>query len=332
MLLPYIEQTPLYDLFQQVGVFNLPKFYPYDYDVVPMDDVFYNEWLGHNTGDDTSSAGQSRRQTLAAERRGLLDGVSSYRCPSSHGNMTAKTTGFAAGPLNDYVALVVSIQPANANWNPPGLDGTHYWPAQYYNRYTDINGESDTRGSGDQRYGNQATYASPFRLPVLTLFEPPWNWYNYGWQVNGGWGTDRRIAQWEWRDAIEWWADGTSNQLCFGEKHIPSWARNSMSDQAETWDGAWFFSGTSANGWSIARPVWGTPNLLAKGPNDPLRATVDTWADFSDSNGNPLGSSHAGIINFLVGDGTVRSISVDILTDLIVHLTVVNDGNVVAVP
>jgi hypothetical protein len=317
-------------LLDQIGVFNLPTFYPGDTNVVSMDHQFYNEWLGH----DPSITGetQAQRQALAAQRQDSLNGISVIRCPSSHAGTTAKTTGWAAGPLSDYVALVVSIQPSNARWNLPGLDGTHYWPAKYYNRYTDINGESDTRGSGDQRYGNPETYAGPFRQPILKWYDNPWNWYNCGWDTGGTWGGERRIGQWEWRDTIERWSDGTSNQLCFGEKHIPTWARNSATDPAQTWDGSWCLTWNDANAWSIARPVWGTPNLLAKGPNDPLRAATENWADFSDSSGNPLGSSHPGVVNFLVGDGTVHGISVDTVSDVVVHLTVVNDGNVVALP
>ena len=45
-----------------------------------------------------------------------------------------------------------------------------------------------------------------------------------------------------------------------------------------------------------------------------------------------LGSCHTGIVNFLVGDGSVRAISITMLPRLVAELTVVNDGTAAALP
>jgi prepilin-type N-terminal cleavage/methylation domain-containing protein len=334
LLLPFLEQGALYDTLNQVGVFQ-----PYNGSatIVRLDDNFYKEWLGH----DPSITGetQAQRQALASQRQSLLDGVSAYRCPSSHsGSTSTKTAGYAAGPLSDYAALLAHV------WTGGWFSGTDGTTMEDAHIYTHLSTKTDNTGV----HGNPTTWAGPFRLPHLE-FDAKTVADNSGWADGDAYSQLGRqptwgdfITHWAWRDTIEWWADGTSNQLCFGEKHIPSWTHSSTSNLSSYWDGAWYFtygptdaemSWSNITCWNPARPVWNTPYLLARSPKEPRTELVSNQPNFSNyMSGCMFGSSHPGVVNFLVGDGTVHSISVDTLPALVIHLTVVNDGNVVTLP
>ena len=67
--------------------------------------------------------------------------------------------------------------------------------------------------------------------------------------------------------------------------------------------------------------------VLARGPSDyatdDARGIVGHYA---------FGSYHPGVCNFTLGDGSVQAFSVTTDPQLLVYLTVVNDGHSVAVP
>ncbi len=117
---------------------------------------------------------------------------------------------------------------------------------------------------------------------------------------------------WQPRDAMSRWVDGTTNQLMFGEKHIPIGMLGSEST-------AWrhdqsYLAATGSNGrdWTIGRAV---------AESCPLASPRDTT--------NPhrfFGSWHAGVVNFVMGDGSVRAISTTAYAGTLGKFAHVSDG------
>jgi hypothetical protein len=300
LILPFVEQTQLYDLLNETNV--LAK---YPNTVRWLDDNYYDTHIG---GGDT---------TLAAERRKSLNALSIYRCPSSHSNNVEKTSGAMRGPTGDYVMLVTRTSPTNTDTD---TGTTRSW-WHCYNRQT----ISVTASGTDSAWANPAHFFGPFRLPILTFGNSAAD----GWTLNHD--TIGGISDWEYRDTMAWWADGTSNQLCFGEKFIPAWAIGSTTGNSNYWDGAWYQTGSSTAAYNVARCVWNTPRLFGRSPNDSNRAT-DSAPSASDEATESLGSSHPGIVNFLLGDGSVRSIDIVTRPMIMVYLTNTQDGNTLALP
>ncbi|MDR1268199.1 MAG: DUF1559 domain-containing protein [Planctomycetaceae bacterium] len=298
LLLPFVEQTQLYDLFNETDIFQ-----KYPNTVRWMDDNYYDTYIGGSSA------------TLAVERRKSLNALSIYRCPSSHSGNVDKTSGTMRGPTGDYVVLVTRTDPANTSVD---TGTTRAW-WHTYNRATTTS--TDT-GSN---YANPSLFFSPFRLPVLTFGNPAADGFTLSHDTIGG------ITDWEYRDTMAWWSDGTSNQLCFGEKFIPAWAIGSTTGNSNYWDGAWYQTGNSISAYNVARCVWNTPRLFGRSPNDSNRAT-DSAPNASDEATESLGSSHPGIANFLLGDGSVRSIDVTTRPMIMLYLTNTQDGNVAALP
>jgi len=104
------------------------------------------------------------------------------------------------------------------------------------------------------------------------------------------------------RDSLSWWADGTSNQILIGEKHVPL---RDINNCAATTDGdcSYLLIGGSSREFSVARHAGGSANTFVKRPNDFAGTRPNTNLFY-------WGSCHSGIVNFLLGDGAVRSISV----------------------
>lgn len=102
--------------------------------------------------------------------------------------------------------------------------------------------------------------------------------------------------------------DGTSNTILFGEAHVPR-----DQDLKTPYNGPAYYGRHLTNFSRIGGP--GVP--IAHSPND-QRAGVYSF-----------GSSHAGIVQFALADGSVRSISTSLSTRLLGHLTNRKDGLVV---
>ncbi|MDR2642346.1 MAG: DUF1559 domain-containing protein [Planctomycetaceae bacterium] len=198
------------------------------------------------------------------------------------------------------------------------------------------------------QHGPQGDYAV-----FIGLNQESWGyWYNnYSVTTNTD-STDQvgavRSAVWSggdattWapRDTFAWWADGASNQLVVGEKHI--WNRvvgqcgtdvtNSGDNRWKAGDCSVFLGFNIWNSFSGARSINGR---LARGPSD--RGSNSNQADESQPH---WGSSHNGTVNFLMGDGSVKSISHTVpagsITSnsktIIGRLGNVKDGNPVSIP
>ncbi|MDR1141306.1 MAG: DUF1559 domain-containing protein [Planctomycetaceae bacterium] len=139
---------------------------------------------------------------------------------------------------------------------------------------------------------------------------------------------------WAPRDTMAWWSDGTSNQLLIGEKHIPPSRLGKC--------GASGTEKTAYSGDCSYLPIseWGMfaisrPFLRNGTATFPLHRPTDFDNDLSTSVQDNIGfgSYHAGICNFLIGDGSVRGIGVTTsVDDILVPLSHVNDGRSVSLP
>jgi prepilin-type N-terminal cleavage/methylation domain-containing protein/prepilin-type processing-associated H-X9-DG protein len=99
--------------------------------------------------------------------------------------------------------------------------------------------------------------------------------------------------------------DGTSNTLMLGEKHL----KMGQFGREDNGDGS-FYNGDPTN-WNCSR-IAGPSNLLARSPTDNFNLQ--------------FGSYHAGVCNFCLVDGSVRSIQVSISGTTLGLLAARNDG------
>jgi type II secretory pathway pseudopilin PulG len=303
LIYPYIEQQSLYDLCEETGVLKLGD--------------------AHVTPNITWFKG------LDDEQRDALASVPIYRCPSSLGSKKMKYDPAGSsnlmGPLTDYALLITKSNDCPIFW----FCYTHDWTAAH----------PDGASNGHTRWFTTA----PLRCALVS----PHNTAEY-----------IKVTQWIPRDEIAYWQDGTSNTLVMAEKHIPAWSVDSMTSSGLGWCGSYFLPANNnadskfaidfMNG---ARVVWySTPSgqyrngsvvvntkLFGRGPGDPATDTEEKCASnqyATDGMGNvyQLGSSHAGIVNALVGDGGVRGISITCSSQVMMQLANVNDGAFVSLP
>jgi type II secretory pathway pseudopilin PulG len=244
---------------------------------------------------------------LSTDRQNSVSSLSVYRCPSSNANQKSKIYNAAvadnrrirSGPTTDYAALVVKNDQDRLNWS-------------YYNMLADLR-----------------KFVGPLRIPSFVF-------------ANGVTGTDSNrdayddIISWTPRDTFEWWSDGTSNQLIFGEKHIPAQALSGTGDNDMRWNAGFLVNHKGVESCNIARFVYSgtaalpSSTLIAKSPNE--TATQNGAVDPYETGTYQLGSSHAGVLNFLIGSGSVHTIPKSVSSEVIFRLSYVNDGNVVSLP
>jgi hypothetical protein len=242
---------------------------------------------------------------LSSDRQSGVSSLSVYRCPSSNANQKSKIYPSASsdnrrirsGPTTDYVALVVKNDQELSNWS-------------YYNMLADL-----------------GKFVGPLRIPNLVF-------------ANGVNGTDAErnayddIISWTLRDTFGWWSDGTSNQLVFGEKHIPAQALSGTLNSDMSWNAGFLATWKGIDNCNIARFVYSgtaalpSSTLIAKSPNE----TATQGDVYAHAGTYQLGSSHAGVLNFLIGSGSVHTIPKSVSSEVIFRLSYVNDGNVVSLP
>jgi len=232
--------------------------------------------------------------------RESLASVPFMKCPSRRSGTQMSTTANSGtyatrGPLGDYAFVVLRDN------NSPWWD--HWAP-------------EETQG-----------FVGPFRQAI--------------WTGEGGlpWNSTGTADAWRPRDTMAWWSDGTSNQFLMGEKHIP----NNRLDKCEitaTYPGlvatcadCTYFSGASAWGSAgSARSFRGFDNSNRFG------ISYATDKDLERDDRCPLfhygfGSAHPGVCHFLLGDGSVQSVSVTTSTDeILIPYAHVSDGKAVSLP
>jgi hypothetical protein len=160
---------------------------------------------------------------------------------------------------------------------------------------------------------------SPFRRAIVPLNA-------------AGTNTDAtRHSEWQPRDSFASIPDGLSNQLMIGEKHIPL----TLIKRCETFSGdsvrytdCSYLSFSDNRG---AQPIFRTFNENYNSDGTFTGYPISRATDFDDpttTHGKNFGfgSWHPSIAQFLLGDGSVRSISVTTPTTILVPLSQINDG------
>ncbi|GHT25969.1 hypothetical protein FACS18942_02360 [Planctomycetales bacterium] len=143
------------------------------------------------------------------------------------------------------------------------------------------------------------------------------------------------------------WQDGSSNQFITGEKHIPVSQLGvcEYSGTGNVWkafDCSYLIAGDGMNCMSAYRPmVWhysGDANPENNGSyiwglwrmNDELSDADHLWSKRTPA--ASFGSWHSGVCQFVLGDGSVRAVSVTVANPVLYSMSCVRDGLSVAQP
>ena len=249
--------------------------------------------------------------TLTPEDQKQVGSIPIYKCPTRRSGIQLTkefgTTGTDAylsiGPTIDY-AMVMFHRYANGTLYNFGYNGWY----QYYSPLAPVTNSSLGSPVEQQR--------GAFRVALQS----------------GGTYNANLCGP---RDTMAWWADGTSNQLVVGEKHVPE-NRLNVCLTAPAWVNSGdcsFLTVGDQTQTSPARQIYyrptnaSTTHRLARSPKDYMG---DDQYEDSPTSGYGFGSYHAGLCHFLFGDGAVRAISNGVPMDpVLCALAEVNDGVVV---
>jgi len=279
------------------------------------------------------------RQTSPVEWRALpeatqngIGSIAYLKCPSRRSGLQLYNPANAdpgdqwntdekpVGPLTDY-AVIISVGDRNDN-------GTIVYPrrgsADWWNNYQSLDG--DHPNIRPHRY--PLGHRGPIRVAVVRPSSGSWPAY----APNNHAAHDPAHAQWTPRDNFtSWWSDGTSNQLVIGEKQIPA-SRvgqcpgrdiSGATPAVQVWDCGILYPGGAWRETIAFRPLTTENGPIANNVNAGENQNPDFLA---------FGSVHPGICHFLVGDGSVRSISVTVTPLVVCRLGDARDGVSVALP
>jgi hypothetical protein len=277
---------------------TFPMLYPY-IEKQPLYDLIMtvpDSYL-HRTGINNCPTGEvwwcSTLGLLTDADRNGFGSVSTFLCPTRGRSLPAITP-------------MVASTSAPARW----VMG----PVTDY-AFVSMNRNSDWFTYIDTSPNMDPTNSGPFRKGIYTTSD-----------------LSQNIANFSLRDTIAYWMDGTSNQLIFGEKHysltyyLGRWDDNSISAGNDN-DGSYLMSYPNTK-WGIKNATrvlhdhrYGTLGILRQTDDN---ASIDPYIWF--------GETHTGICNFLIGDGSVRGVSVTTSGDILADLSDVQDGKAVSLP
>ena len=251
---------------------------------------------------------------MTVERRRALASVPYMKCPSRRSGIQMQTTGNCAGPRGDYAAVVLKRASALSSN-----------PYDYYQEYC-IMGTRPGTSTPD-------LFRGPFRLPALKFSDGADGsiWQHYA-----------NLTSWLPQHNMSLWADGTSNQIIFGEKFIPGWGLGLGETPAFSWDGdgSWDAGYLSTlNNCALlgsvrfVNYVSGNPPI-ARSPDDSWITECTPGFDAANNYGTklPFGSHHPKVCNFAIGDGAVRSVISSVPQEIIVGMCDTIDGEVIDLP
>ena len=303
LLYPFIEQQNLFSYFQTRG-------FAVSYAA--------NWWTNNNT---------SATAPMNDEIRKQFGSVSTYRCPSRRGGGPAITPFPEPVTADDYK---IGTGPGNPPYGPQGC-------------YAIVLSYQNTPGiPSDTNYGHW--YRQDENRAVI-----PW----YGPFRIALYGATGNAGTWGPRDTMAWWADGSSNQLLIGEKHLPprvfeKCEPDPVVGQYPTFNDCSYLTGGECLTLAVARYVRRNDNLSQAGDMslssvqyamaiptneyDGLEPGVGNAGASIGRDNARFGSAHPGVVNFLLGDGSVRSFFLTTPVPVLAALGTVNDGTVVSVP
>jgi prepilin-type N-terminal cleavage/methylation domain-containing protein len=256
--------------------------------------------------------------------------VSIYQCPSRRAGVSSahprslttiesgdagtrgRLVGTAAGPIGDYIATLVSDDvkcfgsKTKTSWQDRLI--TNKYGAEYT-----ISNRQD-KGSS----------TIPVSLHSLISFPAH--------------QTPNDMNTWLPRNDFSYVSDGLSNYLMVGEKFVPidkvgKCAPNTIG----MWDCSYIATAYITRYYGIAgRDLFvkgNTFQVIARSGNSNDYNFTLPAAGYIQSMSLPnFGGSHTGIVNFLLGDGSVHGVSATISLDLLHYLGNANDGNPASIP
>ena len=258
---------------------------------------------------------------LPPEDRRAFSSISWIVCPSRRapGAMVERTdvdpnvghVDPSSGPAADYAAVCITERSPLYAWAyvPPGERYPVLWA---YHQHHDC------------PVGSIQAHRGPFRLA----------------RISGPTAYPETLEEiiaynaWAPRDTFSRIADGTSNQFLFGEKHIPSSFVGTCKGETE-------WHGRELNDCSYLTAAFTTVayarSFLGGAGDMPLARSPKEYDSNESGTKGPIhgygfGSSHASVCNFLLGDGSVQSVSVTTSTLLLQNLSDVSDGASVSLP
>ncbi|MDR1269389.1 MAG: DUF1559 domain-containing protein [Planctomycetaceae bacterium] len=314
LLFPYLEQTALYDL-SFISNDRWSQGLQYHGGGVGYNRMFMNvdatsgDWQAADiTIDGTANPWWTGVLKNQDDLR-AFSSVSYMKCPTRKSGVTySELLNNCSGPTSDY-AFVLASGPGTGWGGASGIGqlGLVATP------WSDI--RTDTAGtSGSYCHG-------PFRNSQIT---PDWTSHSSYKTTPAGIGFG--ISSWSGRDTIAWWSDGTSNQLIFGEKAIALGKINSCSAATGHWDCTYMTMTTDTllPGLSF-EDAYSGHWIPIRRPNEESILGIGLTGGF--------GGWHPGICNFVLGDGSVRAISVTTPPDTILYpLARCDDGEPVFLP
>ena len=249
---------------------------------------------------------------LTEQQRRSFGSIATYVCPSRRGPGVTNNDEQVPGPVSDYVTII-RYRHLGSDINA-WHEGERWQTWQRWSEfYSGSNRDHITRHFG------------PFRGARRTLLSSP---------PTGDPRRSEYFRNLSPQDSISWWSDGSSNQLIFGEKHIPANHEFICESSARSWDCTYTHAvgdPHSSRNFNVGRPIHelgaeGAPEAIARSPND------FAGIDYPRRQNYSFGSVHASVCLFLMGDGAVRSVSVSTPREIMIALGEVNDGRSVSLP
>ena len=304
ILWPFMEATALHNLAEETGLYRKAN---------RNVNVVTGDFTRADIAADASLVAKSNNawfHNLTKEERAGLGQVASYRCPSGNGAQAVVESVDQSGPTTDFVALTAKYRtPSDRSWS-------WNWWHQY----------AIDRTSNDDR--DKSTFIGPFRIPAITHHPSnsgqPFDSDNDRWCQG--------IVDWTYRDTLSRWQNrGTTNQLLFAEKHIPAHALRPTTGAHSRWNGGYQLTYVGDENHNIARHTSGDAGMFARSPTDPLTESFGLTPQGIEGRCT-IGSSHPMVVNFLIGDASVRGVSKSTQPIIIWYLTSVEHSESVSLP
>jgi len=299
LLYPYIEQAALFSLLEQRGLHY------------PLNTRWWEEILDN-------------------EQRTSFASFGGYRCPSrrARGIHIAVRGGEGQSVnFNSAETLMTGTPEYNSSLGPQSDYGAVFSTRGGVDWFSHFNPTDSSQYNA---------HFGPFRLAATGVTSGNWD------------DVQRGIQKWSPRDDLGRMKDGTSNQLLVGEKHIPpsriglchghdtnhpgDTGRVNRSDCSYLNAGHWR-AVSMGRALQTGRDGSGRPTgyAISRANDHDTPASDGFIGDGAFFFG--FGSSHPGVCNFLLGDGSVHSISVTTPLDpILASLGDVSDGNSVSIP
>ena len=237
--------------------------------------------------------------------------VSTYKCPTRRGSaynifydpVIATNANDCVedqrqgGPLSDYA--VVQVKMTNPDDSVTD-NGRRWWDCHH------------TQSDSTSAYDKQQWFPGPIRACITKRTAEP--------------------ETWECRDTMAWWQDGTSNQFLAGEKHIPEGGLALPNTQYGDFPYHCTGNHRSVGPGRVMVKYYITPSDHTTVPLAKERIKIGSTEMIHEETYGLFGSWHPGVCNFVLGDGSVRSISVACGKQTLMSYSVVYDGTSAELP